>query len=111
MNVTWRDPAAILALLIWVGLFALLATGRTVPDQVWVAGGIVTGFFYSAHQGATTATQATNATQSTTAQFLTALNGSAGHALSGAAAPATVEVAPASSAARPYVPPAAGGAA
>lgn len=86
----WTDPAAVLAVLIWVGTFGLLFAGYTVPSDVWVAASLVTGFFYAGHVGQTAANQGAAAAQAGSSQLLTALNGGSAAALVHAApAPVT----------------------
>lgn len=78
---TWKDPAAALAVLIWIGILVLVATGRAVPPEVWVTGSVIAGYFYAAHQGTTSSLAASAATQAGAAQVITALNGGAPAAL------------------------------
>lgn len=96
-RVSWTDPAAVLAVLIWIGTFGLLFAGYAVPSDVWVAASLVTGFFYAAHTGATAANQGAQASQGGAAQFISAANGQAAAALT--------HTAPATPAATPYAPP------
>ena len=37
---------ALLALLIWAGIFILLMMNRMVPGEIWIAGGMIAAFYF-----------------------------------------------------------------
>lgn len=55
-----RNTSAILAILVVIGIFVLLALSQVVPSELWSAFGLVVGFFFGHQSGQGTARTSKN---------------------------------------------------
>ncbi|MHB8420648.1 MAG: hypothetical protein ACYDCL_21460 [Myxococcales bacterium] len=71
MQLTWRDPAAGIAVLLIAIMGILLVRGQVVPDQLWGSSIAIIAFLFGGHTSAGGASQVYNALNGTASAALT----------------------------------------